>query len=110
MAARKPKNPTSAKKEVSAAEFPALRQFLRGYLHEDWMEEYDSPAEAVRQFLEDADTTERQQLASEWQTFRERTKTEPLAAVGKLLTDKLGSSWRPRTPEELEGISLAFRL
>ena len=110
MASKRPQNPTTSKKGVSAAEFPALRQFLRGYLHEDWMEEYDSPAEAVRQFLEDADAGERQQLASEWQMFRERTKTEPLAAVGKLLADKLGSSWRPRNAEELEEVSLALRL
>ncbi len=109
MAAKKSQNPTT-KKEISAADFPALRQFLRGYLHEDWMEEYASPTEAVRQFLEDADAQERQQLAHEWQKFRERTKAEPLAAVGKILSDKLGGSWRPRTSDELEEVSVAFRL
>jgi hypothetical protein len=31
-------------KRVPASDFPALRQFFGGYLHEDFVEEHDTPA------------------------------------------------------------------
>jgi hypothetical protein len=33
-------------------EFPALWQFLGGYLHQDWRHEYASPEAAFRDFLD----------------------------------------------------------
>ena len=40
--------------EISGANFPALRSFLRGYFHEDMADEYGSPEEAADAFCEDA--------------------------------------------------------
>jgi len=101
-----PKPPAGA---ISAADYPALRQFLRGYLHEDWREEYDSAADAARQFAEDADAGERQQLALEWQRFREHTKNWSLAAINQVLSGTLGGSWRVTDPSELDAVSLVLR-
>ncbi|SRR6266700_1897829 len=95
--------------QISAATFPALRQFLRGYLHQDWKEEYDSPAEAVQQFCEDADPQERQHVAHEWLAFCQQTKNLSLPAISGLLSSKLGAAWSPRSTEDIEAISLIFR-
>jgi hypothetical protein len=100
------KEPTA---DVSAADFPALRQFLRGYLHEDWREEYDSAADAARQFAEDADACELRQVAEEWQRFREHTKNWSLAAINDVLSGTLGGSWRVTDPSELDAVSLVLR-
>ena len=95
--------------EISATTYPALRQFLRGYLHQDWQDEYDSPAEAAQQFCEDSDPVERQQVAHEWLDFRNYTKNLSLPATAGLLSDTLGSSWHAKSPNDLEAISAIFR-
>jgi hypothetical protein len=93
--------------EITAATFPALRSFLRGYFHEDMADEYGTLDEAVRQFCEDADTNERKTVASEWYRFIAQTKGQPLAAINKVLSERLGSACRLR-PEDIDRISRAF--
>jgi len=95
--------------EFSTEKFPSVRQFLRGYLHEDWQDEYETPAEAAQQFCEDADDEERQHVALEWIAFREQTKNLSLPAIASLLSDKLGSSWHLNSLDELETICAVFR-
>jgi hypothetical protein len=109
MKAKKPHAKPAAAGEISAAEFPALRQFLRGYLHEDWREENETAADAARQFLEDADATERQHVANEWQKFRERTKGASLEVMNRILDQTFGAGWRVLDPVELDAVSLVFR-
>ena len=94
--------------EITAATFPALRSFMRGYFHEDMADEYGTLEEAVRQFCEDADTDERKTVAGEWQRFLAQTKGQPLAAVNKILTERLGSACRLQ-PEDIDKISRAFQ-
>jgi len=94
---------------VSAGTFPALRRFLRGYLHEDWQEDHDSPAEAAQQFCEDASAEERQDVAREWEAFRQRTKNLSLPAISVLLSSQLGAAWNPKTSDQLEAVSAVFR-
>jgi hypothetical protein len=65
----------------SRNEFPALRNFLRGYFHEDCIEEYGSLEGAARQFVEDADAEQRKVLAGEWGEF--------LESCGKLSLEKI---------------------
>jgi contact-dependent growth inhibition (CDI) system CdiI-like immunity protein len=95
--------------QVSAANFPTLRQFLRGYFHEDWKEEYDTPAEAAQQFCEDADAQERRSVASEWIAFCQQTKNLSLPAISGLLSGQLGAAWNPKSHDDLEAISAVFR-
>jgi hypothetical protein len=89
---------------VSAANFPALRSFLRGYFHQDMKDEYGSAEEAVAEFCEDASPDERTALASEWSRFLEQTKNLTIDQTNKLLTGTLGSSYSV-TAEEVQKIS-----
>ena len=81
-----PKNPAA----ISAADYPALRTFLRGYFHQDMKEEYGSPEEAVREFCDDASTEERAAVAKDWSRFIEQTKGRPLEEINRILTGPLG--------------------
>ena len=92
---------------ISAATFPALRSFMRGYFHEDMADEYGSLVEAVRQFCEDADEPERKTVAGEWSRFAAITHGQPIAVINKVLTEQLGSACRLK-PEDIDKISRAF--
>jgi hypothetical protein len=70
----------NSKPEITAANFPALHTFLRGYFHEDVADEYGTPPEAADQFCEDADTDERIPVAREWQQLVELTGTQPVCS------------------------------
>jgi len=91
----------------SAADFPALRSFLRGYLHQDMKDEYGSPEEAAREFCSDASGEERAAVAAEWSRFLARTKDQPLDAINRILTGPLGSSYA-LTTEDVLRLSAAF--
>jgi hypothetical protein len=93
--------------DITSATFPALRSFFRGYFHEDMADEYGTLEEAVRAFCEDADTEERKTVAGEWARFLAQTKGQSLAAINKIMTEKLGSACRLQ-PEDIEKISIAF--
>lgn len=93
--------------EITAATFPALRSFFRGYFHEDMADEYGTLEEAVRTFCEDADTDERKTVAGEWNRFVAQTKGQSMAAINKIMAEKLGSACRLQ-PEDIDRISLAF--
>jgi CdiI immunity protein len=87
-------------------EFPALRNFLRGYLHQDMKDEYGSVGEAARAFWTDATDEERTAVAREWKKFRELTKDRPRQQVQRILTT-LGSSQLLRA-EDIEALSAGF--
>jgi len=95
----------NSKPEVTAANFPALHTFLRGYFHEDVADEYGTPPEAADQFCEDADSDERIPVAREWQHLVELAGAEPspLNAVLK----KLGSAIK-LNEEEISQVSAIF--
>ena len=95
-----PKKPPT----ISAASFPALRTFLRGYFHQDMKDEYGTPAEAVREFCEDASAEERAAVARDWSRFLDQTKGQPLEEVNRILTGPLGSSCS-LTNEDVEQIT-----
>ncbi len=94
---------------ISAADFPALRSFLRGYFHQDMKDEYGSPEEAVREFCEDASGEERAAVAREWLRFLDQTKGQPLEEMNRALTGPLGSSCS-LTNEEVHQITAALSL
>jgi len=92
---------------ISAAEFPALRSFLRGYLHQDMKDEYGSPEEAAREFCADASAEERTAVAAEWSRLLDATKNQPIDKVNQVLTGPLGSSYA-LTAEDVARLSAAF--
>ena len=95
----------NSKPEITAANFPALHTFLRGYFHEDVADEYGTAPEAADQFCEDAETDERIPVAREWQQLVELTGAQP-AALNPALK-KLGIAIR-LTEEEIPQVSAIF--
>ena len=89
-------------------EFPALREFLRGYFHQDLADEYGSPAAAAKQFWQDADDDQRMAVADEWARLLDNSKNLSLDQVNELLRN-LGSAWSFTSPAELRKISDVFR-
>ena len=78
--------------EISPEAFPALSEFVRGYFHEDLVDDYGSPQGAARQFWLDADPDQRQAVANEWSRFLRQTKGQPVTEINQFLTAKLGSA------------------
>ena len=95
----------NSKPEITAAACPALHTFLRGYFHEDVVDEYGTPPEAADQFCEDAETDERIPVAREWQQLVELTGTDPTPLNAAL--KKLGSAIR-LDEEEIPQVSAIF--
>lgn len=93
------------KPEITAAKFPALHTFLRGYFHEDVADEYGTPREAADQFCEDAQTDERVPVAREWKQLLELTGAQP--AVLNPALKKLGSAIR-LNEEQIPEVSAIF--
>jgi hypothetical protein len=75
-------------------DYSALQDFLGGYLHEDFIEEYGSAAEALRTFLSDASGDEIQNVKEEWQRFRAFLEDRPFSESQSALY-RLGAAWQP---------------
>jgi hypothetical protein len=94
--------------EIATAQFPALRAFMRSYLHQDFGEEYGSVEEAVKTFCDDASETEVSAVSAEWRAFLEMLRGPPLGEINNMLAAKLGSAWNAGSLEELEEIGETF--
>jgi hypothetical protein len=91
-----------SKREANAAsDFPALREFFSGYLHEDFHDEYGSVAGAAKAFRNDASDAEIEAVQNEWKFWR-----TPLAkaSAAQLASEfrKLGASWQPQSQADLD--------
>lgn len=93
---------------LSKSHSAVLRDFLRGYLHEDWKEEYGSVEQAVRQFCKDSDPNERTRLRADWLAFTKELENEPLPVIHRRLRD-LGSAWQPSQASDLGAITRALQ-
>jgi hypothetical protein len=100
-------NGFSPKSEITPANFPALRSFLRGYFHEDVADEYGSPVDAADQFCEDAESDERTAVAQEWTQLMTLLQGRSLPEINQALTIKLGGAVR-LNEEELQQVSEIF--
>jgi hypothetical protein len=97
----------TSKPEITAANFPAVHTFLRGYFHEDVADEYGTPPEAADQFCEDAETDERIPVAREWQQLIELTGAQPAALNAALKV--LGSAIRLNEEDILQVTAIFAR-
>ena len=93
------------KTEISAASFPALHTFLRGYFHEDVADEYGTTVEAADQFCDDAESDERIGVAKEWVHLAEMFPGDLAGLNGAL--KKLGSACR-LGEDEVQRVSEIF--
>jgi hypothetical protein len=89
------------KKLFTPANYPALREFLPAYLHQDFMQEYGSAAEAAKAFLADASGDEGEDVKNEWRQLRKSFAAQPFSEFQGAL-HKLGSAWRPQSEAALK--------
>lgn len=88
-------------KGFDPADYPALRDFLPAYLHQDFGEEYGSAAGAVSGFVSEASGDEILQVKEEWRKFRANFAEHSLQEKQSAL-ERLGSAWLPESEEELK--------
>ncbi len=85
------------------ANYPALRECLPGYLHEDFQEASGSATEAMEAFLNESSAGEVQAVREEWKRLRAHFAGRPLVEPKSALA-RLGVAWEPGTKEELRVI------
>jgi CdiI immunity protein len=84
----KPKSKTEPSNDL-----PALRNFVRGYFHQDMKDEYGSAKGALLAFCEDASANEKAALARDWSQLMAAEAGQPIEHLNQTLTQKLGSSY-----------------
>jgi hypothetical protein len=87
-------------KSPKPSDFPELQRVFSGYLHEDFLEEYGTPAAALRAFQEDAGEAERERFMHDARQFIDRTASLDFTDVRALVAD-LGCRWTPPSREAL---------
>jgi len=87
---------------------PALREFLRGYFHQDCIEEYGSLDAAARRFVQDADHQQSKAVAAEWRQFLEQSKRLTLERFNQALR-AMGSGCAVASNEEIKKITSVLR-
>jgi hypothetical protein len=93
--------------EFDPNEFPALKEFFSGYLHEDFSDEYGSAASAARAFRGDASPEESAQACQEWAKLRKLLTGRPMPEIQTSL-EKLGGAWRPQDLDEFHSLDALF--
>jgi len=106
-AAKAPRPPANSA-PVRRSDFPALCDFLDGYLHQDFVVEHGTVAGAGAAFLRDANAAERKDLVRELRAFMTATAGLPIERVGDLVTHELGGSWLPASREALDALLAVF--
>jgi DNA-binding MurR/RpiR family transcriptional regulator len=87
-------------KTLNASDFPELQRAFSGYLHEDFLEEYETPVAALRAFQDDADAGEVQRFKKEARRFLDRTADLEFKDVRALMS-RLGCRWMPPSRKAL---------
>jgi CdiI immunity protein len=102
---------TPQKKEKTVrfdpGQFPTLKEFFSGYLHEDFIDEYGSLPGAARAFRGDASPEESAQACQEWAKLRKILTGRSIPELQTLL-QKLGGAWRPQDLHEFHSLDAAF--
>ena len=88
--------------------YPALTQFARAYLHEDFVHEYGGAVAAARAFGADATAAERRALAVELGHLAEASSDWPHAKLAGFLTGTIGAAWATPSPEALREMAAAL--
>ena len=94
---------------IDPADYSALSNFLRGYLHEDSALEYDSPVAAARAFRRDADERETAIVRSELDRLLQMTRALPDSQLIRILENDLGSRRHFHSRKEVEQLRDALK-
>ena len=92
----------------SAASYPALRQFARAYLHEDFVVEYGGAIEAAEAFAADATVEERRALAAELNHLATASANWTQPRLTEFLTETVGSAWATPSASALRAMAAAI--
>ncbi|HWR13725.1 MAG TPA: hypothetical protein VN577_02785 [Terriglobales bacterium] len=88
--------------------FPVLRDFARGYLHQDVVPEYGSPLKAASVYFADLGDEERRQLSREASKMERAAKPWDLDTVNRTLAE-MGAAVVLSSTEEFFQILKVFR-
>lgn len=77
------------------SELSALRTFVGGYLHQDFVAEHKTPAAALNAFCRDASRREILELESDLGHFLSKTSALKFGDVRALFVRELHSGWAP---------------
>jgi len=103
-----PDTPPSAR-GLRGDAFPALRAFLRGYLHQDFPAVHGSIRDAAAAFRADASADERDRLVQELESLAHLFASRPARLLHEFMTHELGSAWEPESRRELTELLDALR-
>ena len=105
---RTPRGPDPAQaKGLRRDAFPALRAFLRGYLHQDYAAVHGSMRAAADAFRADASADERDQLVRELESLAKIVTAS--RALRGFIREEMGSGWMPASREEILELLEALR-
>lgn len=78
---------------MTTHDLPALRNFFRGYLHQDTIPEYGGALAAAAQFRADADDASTARVQQEFSRLRSALKPDDLAAINAEI-ERHGASYQ----------------
>jgi len=90
-------------RKIDPAEFPFLKEFARGYLHQDLIPEHGSALQATKAYLRDLTPKERKQAADEAFRFRSCIRNWSGAEANNAIAS-LGGSWSFISSDELNEV------
>lgn len=96
------------RRAVTPEEYPALSQFLAGYLHEDFVLDHKTPEGARDAFLKDANAKERSAVRKDLERFLADSNAETWSAVRTDFSG-LGGSWAPKSRAALASFAEGFQ-
>jgi CdiI immunity protein len=94
---------------IRRAQVPALANFARAYLHEDFEAEYGSPEGAAAAFSADASETERADLARDIAHLTTNAGRWSVAALQRFMTREIGGAWRPESVDAVKALEQALK-
>ena len=77
------------------SDLKALRAFVAGYLHQDFVAEHKTPAAALDAYCREADRTGILELESDLDRFMAKTSAMPFVAAREIFVRELHSGWSP---------------
>jgi len=95
------REPSSSPSAFEPADYPALREMLPAYLHQDFADEYGSAVKAIEGFLQEASGDEILQVKEDWLRLRKALARRPWKECQKAFT-RLGSAWTPQSEADLK--------
>jgi len=81
--------------------YPALTDFLAGYLHEDFVVIHGSVEGAAAAFCADANADERQRVVGELEALLRATTSHSSNRLRRFVVEGLGSGWTPSSRGDL---------